>query len=240
MSTSSAPCRRRSQVCTSLLQCFITAAESGLRGGDIASVFKPLLSPDLGELSELDTFKFYFQSFYAFTFWFIIVIVLLNAVFGIIVDSFGELRARRKEIKKKNETECFICGIERFKLDTQGGGFKRHITLHHNMWSYLRMFTMLREKPQSDYNGWESYIASLMAKCDTSFLPQDALALKAITEMELAEQQRKQAREERTAATVAEMATSVAAIKERHEHFEAQLTLLTQAVQDAPPEGSTV
>ena len=121
------------------------------------------------------------------------IIILLNAVFGIIIDSFSELRAHRKEVKKKNETECFICGIERFKLDTKGGGFVRHIKEHHNMWNYLRMITMLREKDETEYNGWESWISSRLELNDTSFLPRDALSLKAITELELAEEQSKTA-----------------------------------------------
>ena len=44
-------------------------------------------------------------------------------------------------------------------FDTQGGGFKRHITEDHNMWNYLFMLVHLREKESTEYNGWEQYVA---------------------------------------------------------------------------------
>ena len=161
------------------------------------------------------------------------IVILLNAVFGIIIDSFGELRAFRKEIKKKNETECFICGIERFKLDTKGGGFDRHIRLHHNMWNYLRMLTMLREKDDLEYNGWESWIASRLKEADTSFFPRDALSLKAITEMELAEEQTKAAQAAHTANTVLEMSAAMASIKERQDEIVSTVHDLTASIEMA-------
>lgn len=207
-------------VCTSLWQCILSATDRGLRSGDMGSLFTPLPSPDLvgrETMSSWALFEYYFNVFYAFTFWFIVVIILLNAIFGIIIDSFSELRTRRKEIKKKNETECFVCGIERFRLDTKGGGFVRHITLHHNMWNYLRMISMLREKDENEYSGWESHIANCLAENDTSFLPQDALSLRAVTEMELAEEQQKSAQATKTASTVVEMSTSLAALQERQD-----------------------
>ena len=36
--------------------------------------------------------------------------------------------------KLKMENSCFICGVNRFTLDTKGDGFTKHIKLDHNMW----------------------------------------------------------------------------------------------------------
>lgn len=202
-------------VCTSLWQCFLATADRGLRSGDMGSVFTPLPSPDIETLTQRAISKFYIQAAFAFTFWFLVIIILLNAVFGIIIDSFGELRAVRKEIKKKNEDECFICGIDRFRLDTKGGGFSRHIHEHHNMWNYLRMIVMLREKDATDQNGWETWVWSRIMEEDTVFLPQDALSLKALTEQELAKEQSAAAQSAKTASVVADVAASLVVLREQ-------------------------
>jgi len=97
--------------------------------------------------------------------------VLLNVIFGIIIDTFGQLRTEAASKRYSMENACFICGVDRFTFDTQGGGFKRHITEDHNMWSYLFMLVHLREKEPTEYNGWEQYVAAKMNARDTSFFP---------------------------------------------------------------------
>lgn len=64
-----------------------------------------------------------------------VITVLLNVIFGIIIDTFGQLRTDAASKRHNMENTCFICGVDRFTFDTQGGGFKRHITEDHNMWN---------------------------------------------------------------------------------------------------------
>ena len=92
-------------------------------------------------------FLFYAQTIYSIAFWFIVCIILLNVIFGIIIDSFGELRLHREMIKGKIDNECFICGIDRFTLDTQGGGFEHHRKVEHEKWNYLFMLVTPRADP---------------------------------------------------------------------------------------------
>ena len=56
----------------------------------------------------------------------IVVTVLLNVIFGIIIDTFGELRGERAAKKSNMENTCFICSVDRFTFETKGGGFERH------------------------------------------------------------------------------------------------------------------
>ena len=130
---------------------------------------------------------------------------MLNAVFGIMIDSFGELRTARKEIKIKNESECFICGIDRLRLDTKGGGFQKHIQKDHNMWNYLFLIMTILDKDETEYNGWEQHVAEKLRAKDTSFLPKDALSLQSVKRSELAEEQAERAQAAQTAARVAEL-----------------------------------
>ena len=64
---------------------------------------------------------------YQFAFWVVVVVVLLSVVFGIILDTFGELRGEKAAKKAHMENTCFICGIDRFTFDTKGEGFDDHI-----------------------------------------------------------------------------------------------------------------
>ena len=80
--------------------------------------------------------------------------VLMNVVFGIIIDTFAELRGEKAAKKAHMENTCFICGIDRFTFDTKGDGFEQHIHHDHRMWSYLGMIIHVFEKEPTDYNGW--------------------------------------------------------------------------------------
>ena len=45
-----------------------------------------------------------------FSFFVLINIVLLNIIFGIIIDTFGELRDQRNELEDEILNKCYICG----------------------------------------------------------------------------------------------------------------------------------
>jgi len=117
---------------------------------------------------------------YQFLLFVIVVIILLNVVFGIIIDTFSELRGEKAAKKNHMENTCFICGVDRFTFDTKGDGFAPHVARDHNMWTYLAMMIHVREKEPTEYNGWETYVAERMEAKDTSFMPRNnALVLQA-------------------------------------------------------------
>ena len=81
----------------------------------------------------------------------ILVLVLrhyraLSIIFGIIIDTFSQLRTEYQEKKKHMEGVCFICGVDRLTLDTQGSGFDKHIRDEHNMWQYAFALIHIRSR----------------------------------------------------------------------------------------------
>lgn len=52
-------------------------------------------------------------------FFIIINILFINIIFGIIIDTFGELRDERKALIKDVEQKCFICGVDSYDFDTK-------------------------------------------------------------------------------------------------------------------------
>jgi hypothetical protein len=66
----------------------------------------------LGEnlLQESSFGDFLSRAVFDLAFFVIITIVSLNVVFGIIVDTFSELRDERFKIEEHMQNQCFICG----------------------------------------------------------------------------------------------------------------------------------
>jgi len=195
-------------MCTNLLVCWVGAINEGLRASDIGAIMEPA-RPD--EAFGMFVFNFVFQ----FTFWVLVITILLNVIFGIIIDTFGELRANHTFKKNHMENTCFVCGIDRFRLDTKGNGFERHIKEDHYMWWYLFLVVYLNAKESTAYNGWEQYVASKLKVDDFSFVPRNsAVVLKEVQEREEAESKMMSAKISSMYTTTETLAAEFAQLKE--------------------------
>jgi hypothetical protein len=171
-------------LCTNLPVCWVGALNEGLRGGDVGAFMDPRDPQDP---------YFFLQVAYQLSFWAIVITILLNVIFGIIIDTFGELRGDNLAKKEHMENTCFISGVDRFTLDTKGRGFEKHIKEDQNMWNYLYLVVHLKEKDPTEYNGWEQWVADKLQAGDTSFIPVN-------TAISLSEYQERQEAESREAA----------------------------------------
>lgn len=52
---------------------------------------------------------------YDLLFFFIVIIIVLNLIFGVIIDTFADLRSEKQKKEEILKTTCFICG-ERWDL----------------------------------------------------------------------------------------------------------------------------
>lgn len=67
----------------------------------------------------------------------IINIIGLNVLFGIIIDTFKQLRNDRVIKIEDRNSICFICGRERSDFEKNlPGGFDYHKKYEHNLWDY--------------------------------------------------------------------------------------------------------
>jgi len=137
---------------------------------------------------------------FAFLYWFLVVTIFLNLLFAIIIDTFFELRSDNKNRLSDAENVCFICGIERSTFDRNGVNWREHKLHEHDRWAYVYLLVHLRKKPKTEYNGWESYIASKLPenrsdgnRSDFTFFPMHrALSLRHLQERQEAEKAREQ------------------------------------------------
>ncbi|MEQ2214523.1 Inositol 1,4,5-trisphosphate receptor type 3, partial [Xenoophorus captivus] len=108
---------------------------------------------------------------YDLLFYFIVIIIVLNLIFGVIIDTFADLRSEKQKKEEVLKTTCFICGLERDKFDNKTVSFEEHIKLEHNIWNYLYFIVLVREKNQTDYTGPESYVAHMIKNNNLDWFP---------------------------------------------------------------------
>eukprot|EP00656_Telonema_subtile_P051845 TRINITY_DN7074_c0_g4_i2.p1 TRINITY_DN7074_c0_g4~~TRINITY_DN7074_c0_g4_i2.p1 ORF type:complete len:2215 (+),score=650.22 TRINITY_DN7074_c0_g4_i2:770-7414(+) len=153
--------------CETLLQCFSTTLNYGVRSpGGVGDVLVD---------EPWDTDKYWSRFVFDFTFFLIVVLLLLNVVLGVIIDTFAELRQKRGKREEERRSKCLICGIKRTRFeDSSANGFARHVSDDHNMWNYVYFMVHTRRKAidyMSEFTGPESFVYHCIQKADVSFFP---------------------------------------------------------------------
>ena len=108
------------------------------------------------------------------TFYFIIVVILRNIFFGVIIDTFGELRSEKVERKADSNSRCFICGVDQNEFDKKAAAhqdFKMHRSKTHHIWNYLFLTMKIwKQKPNQD-TSLEKYLRQCLHDDDVSWFP---------------------------------------------------------------------
>jgi hypothetical protein len=103
-----------------------------------------------------------------------VLIILLNIIFGIIIDTFSELRMTRKERETDTNEFCFICGLGKltFAKPNGGPGFEHHIKKEHCLWNYLKFIMHLKLQERGQDDGLEQHIRGMLEDGDLNWLPE--------------------------------------------------------------------
>lgn len=134
-------------VCQSLASCFVYSLNAGLRnGGGIADSMGPY---DFGDS------KFGLKILFDLTYFILINTIILNIVFGIIVDTFGDMRDEQFRRAEVVENTCLVCLNEKKDILECKLEFDDHITHQHNIWNYVYFINYLKHKRLIDFSGPE-------------------------------------------------------------------------------------
>ncbi|XP_015284919.1 PREDICTED: inositol 1,4,5-trisphosphate receptor type 2 [Gekko japonicus] len=151
------------RTCDTLLMCIVTVLNQGLRnGGGVGDVLRK---------PSKDEPLFAARVVYDLLFYFIVIIIVLNLIFGVIIDTFADLRSEKQKKEEILKTTCFICGLERDKFDNKTVSFEEHIKSEHNMWHYLYFIVLVRVKDPTEYTGPESYVAQMIVEKNLDWFP---------------------------------------------------------------------
>uniref|UniRef100_A0A8C9NTS4 Inositol 1,4,5-trisphosphate receptor n=1 Tax=Serinus canaria TaxID=9135 RepID=A0A8C9NTS4_SERCA len=153
----------KEHTCETLLMCIVTVLSHGLRsGGGVGDVLrKPSKEEPL----------FAARVIYDLLFFFMVIIIVLNLIFGVIIDTFADLRSEKQKKEEILKTTCFICGLERDKFDNKTVTFEEHIKEEHNMWHYLCFIVLVKVKDSTEYTGPESYVAEMIKERNLDWFP---------------------------------------------------------------------
>jgi len=135
--------------CDNEWQCFATSIRLGVMSG-----------AGLGEVLEADQYDGLtptLRGFYDVSFFIVITVIAMNVVFGIIVDTFSELREEKYAIRDAMENECFICSRKRSEFEQKSKGFRHHTKHEHNMWAYIHFLMYVRSKDPTDFTSHEHF-----------------------------------------------------------------------------------
>lgn len=99
---------------------------------------------------------------YDLLFFFIVIIIVLNLIFGVIIDTFADLRSEKQQKEAILKTTCFICSLNRSAFDNKTVSFEEHIKSEHNMWHYLYFIVLVKVKDPTEFTGPESYVYAMV------------------------------------------------------------------------------
>eukprot|EP00347_Sterkiella_histriomuscorum_P002968 403366109 len=149
--------------CNSLVMCFTSTLNNGLRsGGGIGDT--------LSQLQQKQN-NYWGRWTFDLSFFVLIIIIMLNLIFGIIIDAFADMRDQRNMIEKDVKEKCFICGITRFQFEAKNKSFQDHVLREHNVYAYIYFILYVKKKSGTECTGVEKYVKSLALAEDPKFFP---------------------------------------------------------------------
>ncbi|CAF3417250.1 unnamed protein product [Rotaria sp. Silwood1] len=104
-------------------------------------------------------------------FFFIVIIITLNLIFGVIIDNFADLRTEKQRNDEILRNTCFICGLDRKSFDNKHVTFEDHIRKVHNMWNYVYFMVLIHVKDPTEYTGPESYVHEMIEQRNLDWFP---------------------------------------------------------------------
>ncbi|KAL4446650.1 hypothetical protein ABPG74_005588 [Tetrahymena malaccensis] len=149
----------------------------GLRnGGGISESMNNVVlnSNGDGELEKLVVSDNYFwgRYFYDLFFFILINMLFIQIIFGIILDTFGELRAAQDKIREEVDQKCFVCSMSRGYVDSRSEeGWYSHIYLHHNAYHLVFYLIYITKKDETECNYIEKYVKKCIEQKQINFIP---------------------------------------------------------------------
>nr|CAH8857369.1 unnamed protein product [Trichobilharzia regenti] len=149
--------------CDTLKMCMLTTLREGLlNGGGIGEALRRPSSEDN---------SFIFRTIYDLSFFVIVIVIILNLIFGVIVDTFAALRQEKQNSEELNKNHCCVCGLHRSAFDHSNTSFDEHVEIDHNVWHYVYFIIYLKTKPIHELTSQEIYINKMVKKGEFKWIP---------------------------------------------------------------------
>ena len=156
---------RDDNYCKTLIFTFLNALDNGIRArGGLGDSGK--------RISFLkDKNHYLFRLIIDDLFFLLIVIIMIDMVFGIIIKSFDILRYRYQKFINDQKNYCIICHSNKDLIGKARLNFREHIKITHNLWNYVEYMISLKLKDINGLNYINKYVRDKLDKKDISWLP---------------------------------------------------------------------
>ena len=149
-------------LCQSYIECFLYLFNNGMRAGGLPFEMKIEEQPG-----------FYTEFFYSWIFYFLIILIILNIVNGIIVDTFQEIRENNNTLYEEKKNTCFICQLNRTLFESNGISFDEHVLKEHNILYYFCYLFKLHKTDAHDLNSVDFQVYNSINNSKVNFFPID-------------------------------------------------------------------
>jgi hypothetical protein len=96
---------------------------------------------------------------------------LFSILFGIVIDTFAELREASQAVEFDMNNICFICGSKKDELEKENVNFYKHIRTDHYIWQYAEYIIGLKYVDPQETNAVNSYVIDMVNKKQISWFP---------------------------------------------------------------------
>ncbi len=110
----------------------------------------------------------FFHNFFNFV---LVWLILVSILFGIVIDTFAELREASQIIEYDKKNVCFICEKRRDQLEKDNINFNQHTVVEHNIWTYAEYMVGLKYMDRQETNAINSYVLELIDNKQISWFP---------------------------------------------------------------------
>ena len=150
-------------LCTSPTHCFISTFDYGVRfGGGVGDAMNHF---------DWEAPEFWTRFWISFSFFFIIVIIMLNLTSGIIIDTFSDLRAKTEEIKEDKKNVCLVCHRSHLEILKEGISFEEHVTKKHNVFYYMFYIDLIMSKDPNRMDEIDGYVHDNLISQNVQWIP---------------------------------------------------------------------
>jgi hypothetical protein len=113
--------------------------------------------------------------FYEFIFFIVVIVIMLGVVFGIIIDTFAQLREETDHTENDMKNVCFICGAKKDELEKECINYSEHVEDDHNLWNYALYIIGLKFVDPQETNAINSYVIDMNSERSISWFPSRVL-----------------------------------------------------------------
>ena len=115
--------------------------------------------------------KWYVRFIFDVSIFIVVNVVLMNVIFGIIIDTFAALRDKKTKFVKDKDTVCFVCSLDKNVYEKTAEGYDYHVSVDHNIWNYLFYIYYIKKEAQTEYSGVDSYVSDKLKSEDIFWIP---------------------------------------------------------------------